>query len=99
MKERELREACICCLCCKKIGETGLPIFYRVRIERHGLDAHAVRRQAGLEMMLGGHVAIAQAMGPNEDMTQELMEPKTVTICEMCSQEPHRFMMVALSDH
>ncbi len=39
MKERELREHATCSLCRQKIGHTGLPLFWVVRIERFGIDA------------------------------------------------------------
>lgn len=83
MKESELRAAAVCCLCARRIGETGMPIFYRVRIERHGLNIAAMKRQQGLGMMLGG--SLAMAMGPDEEMTTPLMDPVSVTICEPCS--------------
>ena len=86
MREAELREVCTCAHCGKKIGETGLPLFYRVTIERHGIDLKAVQRQQGLTMMLGGNAAIAQAMGADEHLTIRLVDPFTVTVCEPCSQ-------------
>lgn len=46
-------------------------IFYRVTIEQCGLDRTAIRRQAGLEMMLGSP-ALAAAMGPDEDIAKIL---------------------------
>lgn len=85
MKERELRAHAICSLCRKKILEGGLPLFYRLTIERFGVKFDAIRRQAGLEMMLDNHVAIAQAMGPDEDMTMSMMEKLTLVVCETCS--------------
>jgi hypothetical protein len=90
MKEKELRKCATCALCKKKILESGMPFFYRVRIERHGVKADAVRRQAGLEMMLNGCVALAQVMGPDEDMTMPLMDPITFTVCEDCSTDHER---------
>lgn len=87
MKEKELRACATCGLCQRKIGNVGLPLFYRVRIERHGIDINAVHRQSGLEMMLGGHVAIAQAMGPDEEMTVPIGEPVEFTVCEDCSSD------------
>ena len=83
MKEAELRAAAECCLCHRLLGKTGMPMFYRVRIERHGINLPAMQRQHGLGLMLGG--ALAMAMGPDEEMTTPLMEPVTVTICEPCS--------------
>lgn len=53
MKEQELRKCAVCALCKKKVLESGMPLFYRVRIERHGIKLDAVQRQTGLAMMLG----------------------------------------------
>lgn len=83
MKEAELRAIVKCAACRKPFGHTGLPIFWRVSIERHGVKADAVRRQDHLAGFIGS-AAIAAVMGPDEDMTIPLMEPKTVTICEQC---------------
>lgn len=85
MKERELRAHATCSMCREKIGKSGLPLFYRVTLERFGVKLGAVRRQTGLEMMLNGHVAIAQAMGPDEDMAMPLMEKLVLVVCESCS--------------
>jgi len=85
LKEAELREVCVCALCRRKIGQTKMPLFYLVTIERHGLDMRALSRQQGLGMMLGGHGGIAMAMGPDEDMTVVLQEPIRIMVCEDCS--------------
>lgn len=85
MKESELRLHATCSLCKEKIGHAGVPLFWTVRIERHGIDMRAVQRQTGLAMMLGGNVAIAGAMGPDEDMTTPMMDPVTLTVCERCA--------------
>lgn len=85
MKERELRDHAICSMCKQKIGASGMPLFYRLTVERFGVKLDAVRRQAGLEMMLGGHVLIAQAMGANEEMTMPMMDPLVLVVCETCS--------------
>lgn len=84
MKEKELRELATCAACKRKIGETDYPFFYKVKVSRFGLDKGAMDRQAGLEMMVGS-VEIAQVMGPNEDLAQEVMKEKTIMICEDCS--------------
>lgn len=88
MKEAELRKHTDCTVCGGKITAAGVPLFYRVTIERFGIDLRAVRRQSGLAQFLGGSpqaVAIAEAMGPDEDMAQAMMEPTVVTVCETCS--------------
>ncbi len=86
MNERELRQHATCSLCNKPIGRTGLPLFWRVKIERFGIDMRAVQRQTGLAMMLG-NAALAGVMGPDEDMATPVMEPVTLTVCEECALE------------
>lgn len=85
MKERELRACATCGLCGEKIGKSGMPMFWRVRVERHGIDLGAVQRQTGLAMLLGGHGGIAAAMGTDAEMTVPLMDPVTLTVCEPCA--------------
>ena len=92
MKERELRTHAVCSLCRKKIGESGLPLFYRLTLERFGVKLDAVRRQGGLEMMLGGHVHIAQALGPDEDMAMPVMDTLVLVVCESCSLADRYFV-------
>lgn len=36
-------------------------------------------------MMLGGHGLLAQVMGPDEDMTKPVMNPRTVGVCDDCA--------------
>lgn len=85
MKEKELRQISICGICGKPFGHTGTPSFYRVTIDRYVVDLGAVRRQAGLAMMLENG-SLAQVMGPDEDMAHT-MGSATLTICESCSME------------
>ena len=87
MREKELRQHATCSLCSKPIGHTGLPMFWVVTIERHGLNRDALMRQQGLAMQMGGNGARAQIMGPDEDMTTPLMEPVKLTVCETCAVE------------
>lgn len=88
MKESELREAATCARCSRKIGETRAPLFYRLKIERHMLNLGALQRQNGLAMMLGGNGLLAAVMGPDEDMTENLMDAaREITICEGCGTE------------
>ena len=86
MKADEIRANAICRVCGKKFGESGLPLFWRVTVQRFVVDMGAVRRQSGLEMMLGS-VALAVAMGPNDDLAKPMMDAVTVTVCESCANE------------
>lgn len=83
MKEAELRNHTHCNLCHRKIGECGIPLFWRVTVERFGVDLQAVQRQDGLGQFLGS-TAISGAMGPDEDMAKPMMDPVTLTVCETC---------------
>ncbi len=87
MKEKELRKHAICNLCHKKIGESGIPMFWIIKIERHGVNLDTVKRQDGLTAVLGGSVVLSQVMGANENMTMPMMEPLTLTVCETCAVE------------
>lgn len=84
MKEHELRAPGNCAICGRGLLATGIPLFWRLTIDRFGVDLDAVRRQYGLTMLLGGNARIAAAMGPDEDMAQPLMEPRSFAVCESC---------------
>lgn len=98
MKERELREHAVCTLCGERIGHTGLPMFWTVKITRWGLDHGALERQTGREMAMGGHVLLAQLMGPNEDMAKPIMDEVEITVCETCATEERRPLMAMLPE-
>lgn len=84
MKEAELRAIAKCALCGKPFGHTGMPLFWRVRVQRFGVDAQAVQRATGLAMLLGSP-ALAMAMGPDEDIATPICEPTELTVCEACA--------------
>jgi hypothetical protein len=86
MKQAELRKHSTCDVCHEKVGHTGLPLFWRVTVERFGIDMRAVRRQDGLAQFIGSS-AIAAAMGPDPDMAKPLMDPTAVTLCESCAMD------------
>ena len=86
MKEKELREASVCGMCGNKIGAAGVPLFYRVKIQRFALNLSALQRQQGLGMMVGAQ--LAQVLGPNEELAEPLMDALEFTICEACCTEP-----------
>ena len=85
MKEDELRRLSKCAACGRKIGQTQIPILWKLTLERHFLDLGAIQRQNGLAMMLGGNGLLARVMGADEDMTKPIMDKLTVMICDDCS--------------
>lgn len=95
MKEHELVAVATCALCSEKIGKSRLPLFWRVTVQRFGIKLDAIRRREGLAMMLGGSQQLAYAMGPDEDMAVEVMEPIKITVCETCAVE-RPFLLAAM---
>ena len=94
MKEEELRKSAICGVCEKAFGHTGLPLFWRITIERFGVNLKSIQRQDGLAQMLGSP-ALATVMGPGQDMVKPMMDPVKVTICEDCIMKPTIIAMLA----
>ncbi len=98
MKEDELRELAECANCKKKLGETGMPLFFKVTIERYGLNKPALDRLQGMTQFFGGHAQLASVMGADEDLAKRISGPRTVMICESCAGEKMIFYNVALGD-
>ena len=83
MRAKELIGLGRCAACGKKLCESGWPLFYTVTVARYGLDADAMRRHAGLALMLGSEM-LGEVMGPDEELTQTLLEPTMFVMCEPC---------------
>lgn len=87
MKQTDIKP---CCLCGNGVLHTGVPLFYRITIERMGADRHAIERQTGLEMMLGGQARLANVMGPNENMANVIDTfVNKGLVCHSCGEKPH----------
>ena len=71
--------------------------FYRVKIEQLVLNMATIRRQAGLEMMMGSAAALAHALGPDEDLATS-MAIRTVLICADCSLQPQIPAVLIMED-
>ncbi len=97
MKELELRQHADCTGCGKKIGHTGLPLFWRVTVERFGIDMQAVKKQSALAEWMG-NATLARAMGTDDDMATPVMAPVTITLCEQCSVDC-QLPIAALAEH
>lgn len=87
-----------CSLCGKGLMHTRLPLFWRVRIERMGVNMDKMRQQAGLEMMLGS-VAIARVMGAHDGLAEPLSDkPTELLVCEDCATS-RDLPIAALAEH
>jgi hypothetical protein len=87
VKEAELRLYAKCSMCEKPIGNTGMPVFSRVTVERIGIIMKSVRRQDGLAVMLES-AGLAAVMGADEEMTTRIGGTVTLSICERCYLDP-----------
>lgn len=84
-----------CSVCGKGLMHTGLPLFWRVHVERIGVDAQAVQRQAGLETFFGGGQAgavLAEVMGDGRALATPLDKPAVHLICESCATDKATFI-------
>ncbi len=88
MKQSELQP---CCFCKRGVVHGNRLTFTRATVERMMVKLDAVKRQTGLEMMLGGAAFLAQVMGPNEDIAVPLLAPDekafALLICDDCAIE------------
>lgn len=86
IKEEDLLK-CGCCPLCHDplISPKHGITFYRVTIERAGLEIGALNRRMGLQAMLGGSDAIARAMGPDDDLAKIFDGPHQVIVHETCA--------------
>jgi len=73
-----------CALCGKGMMHAGLPLFYRVRIERMGISLPDVQRAHGMEQFMGGHVAIARVFC-DPDIAEPIVKAATALVCETCA--------------
>lgn len=83
LREKDLRALATCCACGRKVLATGLPLLYRVTIERFGVDVAAMKRQGGLAAFIGS-AAIAGVMGPDLDMAERIGDAVQVAMCDSC---------------
>lgn len=78
MKLSELRP-------CDQCGGKVTPIFYRVVVEQHLLDAGAVNEVLGLRQMFSGSLRMAEAMASRPDATKVLTPAtETLLLCQDC---------------
>jgi hypothetical protein len=66
----------------------GHTLFLRISIVRPGIDANAVRRAHGLELMMGGNALLANVMGPDEDLANVIDGQHDMLICGSSADKP-----------
>lgn len=92
IKQAELKP---CALCGKPPAHDNYPLFWRLNVERFCVDGDAVRRQQGLELMLGSP-ALARAMGTDEDIAKAVFGPRQLLVCEPCVTDHLHGLYIAM---
>jgi hypothetical protein len=83
-----------CRLCGKGVAHTGLPLFWRVRIERMGIDHTAVVQTDAMERHFMGNVAIARAF-QDPEIAKPIGDAVQVLVCEDCALKPTLLAILA----
>ena len=83
-----------CKICGLGVAHTRAPLFYRVKIERMGLERQAIERTAAMEMYMGGAVRLARVF---EDpiIAKPIHEGTTILVCEACALKEYPVAMLA----
>jgi hypothetical protein len=80
------------CVCCGKgLSHGGLPLFWRVTLERFGLDAGAVRRTGAMEQYFDSP-AIAEVFSTGEPLGRRVDLSGPMLLCEPCVMDGARIV-------
>ena len=79
----ELRKHAKCDICGEKIGSTGVPLFFVVKVDEYMIDMVKVQKQTALSTMMGNSI-VANIMGVDDEMAS-VVKSKEITVCSNCS--------------
>ena len=97
MNEAELSNHLTCNNCGMLVTACGLPLFWKLTVERHGINAEKLRSSVSMSNIVGNY-GIAKAMGLTpDDVTQPMMDAKVVTLCDSCAIDPDCMPVAALA--
>lgn len=94
MKQNEFKP---CASCGEGIMHAADITFFKLNVQYMIVDIDAVKRQHGLEMMMGGASPIAQVLGPNEDIAVPAGDPEEILICLQCSLKLNIWELIELN--
>ena len=80
--QRKDIKKCACCL--QGIANKGQFLFWRLKVERLGLDHGAIQREHGMEQFMGGNVALASVFSDGRDLAKTVDGPHEFLVCENC---------------
>jgi hypothetical protein len=86
VRAAELRQHLTCSFCNRGITQSGLPLFWCIKVTRLGLQLDAIKRQHGLNLALGS-AQLGAIMGADEKLATPVMEEVTLTACEGCAMD------------
>lgn len=74
-----------CALCGQGVMHNGVPLFWRIELQRLGVDLAAARQVAGMETFFG-NVALARVF-TDPEIASPVGEARTILVCESCAGE------------
>jgi hypothetical protein len=75
-----------CAKCGKGLAHSGLPLFWRVTIERFGFDADVCRRADAMERYFN-NLELAAVFSTGEPLAKRFSLSQELLICEPCAME------------
>ena len=91
LKEARLRKKCG--ICQKGVFNNGAIQVLEVDVTVQLMNPAAIKKQIGLEMMMGDAAPLAQVMGLNEDMTNPAYK-LSFLMCQECGCQSHSLMQI-----
>jgi len=95
MKRRELRP---CDGCGKGLMHDNCIVFYHARVAQFVGDLRAIERAMGMEMLMHGNVALAEFMGPDDDLARKIVEHDSMLCLECATTKTVAELIEKLND-
>lgn len=97
MKKKDFKN---CALCGEGMMHNGGILFFRIKIERMGMNLRAIQETHGMEMMMGGGqagAALASVMGTDPEIAKAVTSD-TALICDECATEKEIHCLAVLHE-
>lgn len=82
MKQSDIKS---CMSCGEGVMHDRQMTFYTVDVTHWIVDIGAIQRQHGLEQHMGHGAALAQILGPDEDIAKSMESVKNIWVCQLCA--------------
>ncbi len=97
MKKKDFKN---CALCGKGMMHDGNILFYRVKIERMGINLEAIQQTHGLETFFGGGqggAVLAGVMGTDPEIAKPVTSDKAL-VCDTCACKKDIYCLAAFHE-